>query len=464
MGTPETGKDTEMVSSIAGRPPDKPPDSPLIFKGTKPSFRDITLLSKPLPPPPQKRDLFKENLAKINLIDNDRLKPVLELDPDYYAAVCRPYEDGLVVRLLGKRVSFFYMREGLKRLWKPHGHLELIDLANGFFMVKFTREEDRETALNGGPWMLSGHYVTVHKWTPQFNPFNDVIENTMVWIRFSGLNLAMFDENIMFCLASMVGTPVKVDLNTSTVERGKYARACVQIDLNQPVVGQVGFQGIWYKVEYEGLYLLCPLCGRYGHNRNTCSFVKPVDSAGQSTSLDKGKSIVNDLDMKPPDELHGDWLVEQKRRRRGRPNKNVGNGETSSPDRVAHKVTNMANPNPQTKAKVHPVISNHSKKEGTGGYRKGTKTPQLPLVEVETNHASAKKRRHAVLSKGNSSKQPQEVDSISRGIIHANRFEYLDPTTMGTSGDMVMEVEAIKAGREMEAHTRPPDTNSVDRN
>ncbi|CAA0823411.1 Unknown protein [Striga hermonthica] len=217
----DLGIDTAMEIPVTGRPLDKSPNTPLLFNGAKPSFRDITLLSKPLPPPPQKRDLFKEQKAKIKLIDNDRLKPVLELDPEYYASVCRPYEDGLVVRLLGKRVSYFYMKEGLKRLWKPHGHLELIDLANGFFMVKFTREDDRDTALNGGPWMLSGHYVTVQKWTPQFNSFNDVIENTLVWIRFSELNIAMFDENIMFCLASMVGTPIRIDLNTSNVERGK---------------------------------------------------------------------------------------------------------------------------------------------------------------------------------------------------------------------------------------------------
>ncbi|CAA0806071.1 Unknown protein [Striga hermonthica] len=340
----ELGFDMAMENPANGRPPDEPPDTPLLFKGMKPSFRDITLLSKPLPPPPQKRDLFKEQKARIKLIDNDRLKPVLELDPEYYASVCRPYEDGLVVRLLCKKVSYFYMKEGLKRLWKPHGHLELIDLANGFFMVKFTREDDRDTALNGGPWMLSGHYVTLQKWTPQFNPFNDVIENTLVWIHLSGLNLAMFDENIMFCLASMVGTPVRIHINTSNVERGKYARACVQIDLNQPVVGQVGFQGTWYKVEYEGLYLLCPLCGRYGHNRNMCSFVKPVESEETLPPLDKGKAISSEYDMNPPTELHGDWLVEQ-RRRRGKPNKNVGKSETTPPSRTAHKRPSKEKPN-----------------------------------------------------------------------------------------------------------------------
>ncbi|CAA0812019.1 Unknown protein [Striga hermonthica] len=456
----DLGLDTAMENPVTGRPPDKPPDTPLLFKGTKPSFRDITLLSKPLPPPPQKRDLFKEEKARIKLIDNDRLKPVLELDPDYYASVCRSYEDGLVVRLLGKKVSYFYMKEGLKRLWKPHGHLELIDLANGFFMVKFTREDDRDTALNGGPWMLSGHYVTVQKWTPQFNPFNDVIEHTLIWIRFSGLNIAMFDENIMFCLASMVGTPIRIDLNTSNVERGKYARACVQIDLNQPVVGQVGFQGIWYKVEYEGLYLLCPLCGRYGHNRNTCFFVKPTGSEGPVPSIDKGKSISTDSAMNSPVELHGEWLVNH-RRKSGKPNKNAGKGETSSARMGAPKEPYKEKSNPQKQVK--PASFNHSKKEVPGSSRKVTQTHQVPSVETELTHASAKKCRHTGIDKGFIPKQTQDVPSTSKGVIIANKFECLNPNAGDTCGGMGMEVEDTNEGKDLEAHSRPPDVITGDR-
>jgi len=41
----------------------------------------------------------------------------------------------------------------------------------------------------------------------------------------------------------MIGTPVKVDLHTLKVARGRFARMCVEIDLTKPVVGRVGING-----------------------------------------------------------------------------------------------------------------------------------------------------------------------------------------------------------------------------
>ncbi|XP_057434435.1 uncharacterized protein LOC130727346 [Lotus japonicus] len=41
--------------------------------------------------------------------------------------------------------------------------------------------------------------------------------------------------------------------------------------MNLPVVGRVWFRGHWYKVEYEGLHLLCSKCGCYGHMIRQCT-------------------------------------------------------------------------------------------------------------------------------------------------------------------------------------------------
>lgn len=55
----------------------------------------------------------------------------------------------------------------------------------------------------------------------------------------------------------MVGTPVKVYMHTLKVDRGKFARMCVEIDLTQLVVRRVGINGEWYQVQYEGLHIIC---------------------------------------------------------------------------------------------------------------------------------------------------------------------------------------------------------------
>lgn len=41
--------------------------------------------------------------------------------------------------------------------------------------------------------------------------------------------------------AKLVGTPVRVDMNTLNAERGKFARICVELDLTKPVLGKLLF-------------------------------------------------------------------------------------------------------------------------------------------------------------------------------------------------------------------------------
>lgn len=62
------------------------------------------------------------------------------------------------------------------------------------------------------------------------------VEKTVVWMRFSGLNLLYYDESFLLSFATVVGTPIKVDSNTLKVERGHLSFICVEIDLTKLVV------------------------------------------------------------------------------------------------------------------------------------------------------------------------------------------------------------------------------------
>jgi len=72
-------------------------------------------------------------------------------------------------------------------------------------------------------------------------------------------------------MASAIGCLIKVDTNTLKVERGKFARVCVEVDLTMSVVGKIWVNGHWYKVQYEGLHLICTNCGCYGHLGRNCN-------------------------------------------------------------------------------------------------------------------------------------------------------------------------------------------------
>ncbi|MCI02300.1 hypothetical protein A2U01_0023332, partial [Trifolium medium] len=208
---------------------------------------------------------------KITLEDGNRLLPKVTMDEKLFQDLCSPWKEALVVKLLGKNVGYNIMKDRLRNLWRLSGGFEIMDVDNGFYMVKCERLADREKIVSDGPWMLFDHYLAVARWTPDFASPHAKVEKTLVWIRFPGLNLVYYDESVLLGLASVVGTPVKVDTNTLKVERGRFARICVEIDLTLPVVGKVNVNGHWYKVQYEGLHIICGSCGCYGHHTRDCT-------------------------------------------------------------------------------------------------------------------------------------------------------------------------------------------------
>lgn len=156
--------------------------------------------------------------------------------------------DALVVKLLGKNVGYFAMKDRLQRVRKAQGGFEILDADNGYYMVKFDLQSDKERVESGGAWMIFDHYLYVFNWAPNFASPSAKIQRTMVW-----------------GLASVIGKPIRVDKDTLNVERGRFARVCLEIDLTQSVVGKFWIKDNWYHVEYEGLHLICAKCGCYGH-------------------------------------------------------------------------------------------------------------------------------------------------------------------------------------------------------
>lgn len=214
----------------------EPPDDGGGGRQPKLSFRDMVLGSKMVEPPkPKERvDLVGEKLATIVYEDDNPLKPMVYIADSVFDGLCAPWKDALVIKLLGKSVGYNTMKDWLVRVWKPVAGFEIMDIGNDYYMVKFDEEVDRTKVVEGGPWMIFDHYLTVQSWSPEFVSPTATIDRTMVWIRFPGLNLFYYDESILMAMASTVGRPIKVDSNTLDVRRGRFARVCVEIDLNKP--------------------------------------------------------------------------------------------------------------------------------------------------------------------------------------------------------------------------------------
>lgn len=144
--------------------------------------------------------------------------------------------------MLGKQIGYKVLCAKLRQLWDMRG-VKVVDMGCGFFLVQLASEEAYQEAILEGPWMLLGSYLQVQNWTSAFRVHHASPRTTALWIRVSELPLHLYPLEIITTIGEAVGKVIRVDYNTSGMQRGKFARLAVDIDLTQPLVSKFKIDG-----------------------------------------------------------------------------------------------------------------------------------------------------------------------------------------------------------------------------
>lgn len=70
-----------------------------------------------------------------------------------------------------------------------------------------------------------------------------------------------------------MGNVLRVDTFTASETRGRFARLCVQIGVEKPLITTIMIGKLEQSVTYEGMHRLCFGCGRVGHRQENCLYV-----------------------------------------------------------------------------------------------------------------------------------------------------------------------------------------------
>ncbi|QHO58457.1 uncharacterized protein DS421_3g90760 [Arachis hypogaea] len=76
-------------------------------------------------------------------------------------------------------IGYAVMKRILEAIWRTFGGIDVIDLGNDFYLVRFFAEDDLDHALLDGPWKIYDHYLVVYLWEPNFNPLTTSIDKSM---------------------------------------------------------------------------------------------------------------------------------------------------------------------------------------------------------------------------------------------------------------------------------------------
>ncbi|CAN1762612.1 hypothetical protein LINPERHAP1_LOCUS8451 [Linum perenne] len=186
----------------------------------------------------------------------------------------KPWSKALVVKVLGKTFAFPTIKCRLENLWARKGHIQVSDVSNAFFLVRFADPEDYHNATFGGPWKIYDSYFSVARWSPSFNE-EEPIRKILTWVRLPKLPIHYFNQLAVTRIGNHIGRTVRLDLATAEGARARYARVCVEVDLTKPLLGKYMIEDMTFYVEYESLDYICFGCGIYSHRIDGCLSALP---------------------------------------------------------------------------------------------------------------------------------------------------------------------------------------------
>lgn len=146
--------------------------------------------------------------------------------------------------------------------------------------------------LRNRPW-----FVGVWRWKSNFKPSEANLSAVAVWIRLD--------------IGNAIGLVLRVDTHTASESKGKFARLCVQLNLDEPLVNLIRVGGIRQQVQYEGLGSLCFSCGRMGHQAVGCPYkVQPPANADSATAMEESLvQVTSKTKVRQDERAFGPWTL-----------------------------------------------------------------------------------------------------------------------------------------------------------
>ena len=177
----------------------------------------------------------------------------IKLSKETKAHIGAPWAKALIVKVFGKTVGFNYLTFKINALWRPIAKMDCVNLGKDYFLIKFHSPDDYDNVLRGCPWFVGEHFLAIKPWEPYFKASGDNLTSVAVWVRFPKLPIEFYDLEVLKEIGSAIGLVLRIDSYMANGSRGSYARLCIQVDIDRPLIKSIRIGRMVQQVLYEGI-------------------------------------------------------------------------------------------------------------------------------------------------------------------------------------------------------------------
>ncbi|KAI5678370.1 hypothetical protein M9H77_09320 [Catharanthus roseus] len=152
--------------------------------------------------------------------NSDSRWPKIRVKREERIVWCKPCRRVLVLKLLGRNISYKVLNQRLQDLWGLEYGSQLINMEGDFFIARFFSRDEYLLILKGGRGSL-----------PE-------------------LPIEFFNDNLLLRIGNEIGRAVRVDQTTIT-QTGRFAQICVQVNPNKPLIPMVATGSGRLSIEYS---------------------------------------------------------------------------------------------------------------------------------------------------------------------------------------------------------------------
>ena len=129
------------------------------------------------------------------------------------------------------------------------------------------------------------------------------------WVRIPKLSVEYFNKDfLLHKIGSKIGKVWRVDNTTTNVERGQFIRMSVEVDLTKPLLSRFRLNGRIWRIQYEGLRMICFKCGTQGHKEDAC----PNDKFKEHDGGKQSEQPITNPPRPEEENAYGSWMLVRK--------------------------------------------------------------------------------------------------------------------------------------------------------